>query len=145
MKKLILSLFMVVSFVFSGAQSIEFESKIVDYGTLAHNADGNREFTFTNNGDQPLVIKSAKGSCGCTVPSYKKEDGSSEWAPGESGVIKVKYATNRIGKFTKTITLSTNTLDKKPVILTIKGEVLAPAKETGAPTKETKGSPLEKK
>ena len=145
MKKLILSLFMVVSFVFAGAQSIEFESKVVDYGTIAHNADGNREFTFTNSGDQPLVIKSAKGSCGCTVPSYKKEDGSSEWAPGESGTIKVKYATNRIGKFTKTITLSTNTLDKKPVILTIKGEVLAPAKETGAPIKETKGSPLEKK
>jgi len=145
MRKLILSLCMVVSFVFAGAQSIEFESKVVNYGTIAHNANGNREFTFTNNGDQPLVIKSAKGSCGCTVPSYKKEDGTSEWSPGESGTIKVKYATNRIGKFTKTITLSTNTLDKKPVILTIKGEVLAPAKETGAPAKETKGSPLEKK
>ena len=145
MKKLILSLSLLVSFIFAGAQSIEFESKVVEYGTIEHNADGNREFKFTNNGDQPLVIKSAKGSCGCTVPSYKKEDGTSEWAPGESGTIKVKYATNRIGKFTKTITLSTNTLDKKPVILTIKGEVLAPAKETGAPTKETKGSPLEKK
>ena len=145
MKKLILSLCLLVSFVFAGAQSIEFESKVVEYGTIEHNADGNREFQFTNNGDQPLVIKSAKGSCGCTVPSFKKEDGTSEWAPGESGTIKVKYATNRIGKFTKTITLSTNTLDKKPVILTIKGEVLAPAKETGAPTKETKGSPLEKK
>ena len=145
MKKLILSLSLLISFVFAGAQSIEFESKVVEYGTIEHNADGNREFKFTNNGDQPLVIKSAKGSCGCTVPSYKKEDGTSEWAPGESGTIKVKYATNRIGKFTKTITLSTNTLDKKPVILTIKGEVLAPEKETGAPTKETKGSPLEKK
>ena len=44
--------------------------------------------------------------------------------PGESGTIQVKYATNRIGKFTKTITLTTNTPDKKPVILTIKGEVL---------------------
>ena len=145
MKKLILSLSLLISFVFAGAQSIEFESKVVEYGTIEHNADGNREFKFTNNGDQPLVIKSAKGSCGCTVPSYKKEDGTSEWAPGESGTIKVKYATNRIGKFTKTITLSTNTPDKKPVILTIKGEVLAPAKETGAPVKETKGSPLEKK
>ena len=143
MKKLILSLFMVVSFVFAGAQSIEFKSKVVDYGTIAHNADGNREFTFTNSGDQPLVIKSAKGSCGCTVPSYKKEDGSSEWAPGESGTIKVKYATNRVGVFKKMITLKTN-ISKKPVILTIKGEVSAPEKETGAPTKDTKGSPLEK-
>ena len=144
MKKLILSLSMLISFVFVEAQTIEFESKVIDYGVIEHNADGNREYKFTNSGDAPLIIKAAKGSCGCTVPSYKKEDGSSEWAPGESGTIKVKYATNRIGKFTKTITLTTNTPDKKPVILTIKGEVKAPEKETGAPTKETKGSPLEK-
>ena len=78
-------------------------------------------------------------------PNYKKKDGSSEWSPGESGTINVKYATNRIGKFTKTITLTTNATDKKPVILTIKGEVLAPEKETGAPTKKQTGSPLEKK
>ncbi|MEJ6749250.1 MAG: DUF1573 domain-containing protein [Flavobacteriales bacterium] len=144
MKKLILSLAMLISFVFVSAQTIAFESKVIDYGIIEHNADGNREYKFTNSGDAPLIIKAAKGSCGCTVPSYKKEDGSSEWAPGESGTIKVKYATNRIGKFTKTITLTTNTADKKPVILTIKGEVTAPEKEIGAPTKKTKGSPLEK-
>ena len=142
MKKLILSLSMVVCFIFAGAQSIEFESKVIDYGTIAHNSDGSREFKFTNTGDDPLIIKSAKGSCGCTVPSFKKEDGSSEWAPGESGEIKVKYATNRIGKFTKTITLSTNLPDKRPVILTVKGEVLAPEKDTGVPNKDTKGLPL---
>ncbi|MBT6649764.1 MAG: DUF1573 domain-containing protein [Flavobacteriales bacterium] len=145
MKKRILSLSMVVSFVFAGAQTIDFESKVIDYGVIEHNSDGNRVYNFTNNGDQPLIIKAAKGSCGCTVPNYKKEDGSSEWAPGESGEVKVKYATNRIGKFTKTITLTTNTPDKKPVILTIKGEVKAPEKETGAPTKDNSGSPLEKK
>lgn len=145
MKKLILSLSMIISFGFAGAQTIDFESKVIDYGVIEHNSDGNREYKFTNNGDQPLIIKAAKGSCGCTVPNYKKEDGSSEWAPGESGTIKVKYATNRIGKFTKSITLTTNTADKKPVILTIKGEVLAPAKETGVPEKKTTGSPLEKK
>jgi len=142
MKKLILSLSMIICFVFAGAQSIEFESKVIDYGIIAHNSDGNREFKFTNTGDAPLIIKSAKGSCGCTVPSFKKEDGSSEWAPGESGTIKVKYATNRIGKFTKTITLSTNLPDKKPVILTVKGEVLAPEKDTGVPNKDTKGLPV---
>ena len=145
MKKLILSLSMIISFGSIEAQTIDFDSKVIDYGVIEHNSDGNREYKFTNNGNQPLIIKAAKGSCGCTVPNYKKEDGSSEWAPGESGTVKVKYATNRIGKFTKTITLTTNTADKKPVILTIKGEVLAPAKETGVPQKKTSGSPLEKK
>ena len=56
----------------------------------------------------------------------------------------MKYATNRVGKFTKTITLTTNA-SKKPVILTIKGEVNPPAKEASAPERKTEGSPLEKK
>lgn len=143
MKNLVASLLIMISFIFTGAQSIEFESKVIDYGTIDHNSDGNREFKFVNSGSELLVIKNAKGSCGCTVPNYKKEDGSSEWNPGESGVIKVKYATNRIGRFTKTITVTTNTPDNRPVILTIKGEVLAPEKDDGAPTKDTKGNPLE--
>ena len=145
MKKVFLLSCVMFSVVFLGAQSIDFDSKVMDYGTIAHNSDGLREFKFVNNGTKPLVIKNAKGRCGCTVPSYKKKDGSSEWAPGESGTIQVKYATNRIGKFTKTITLTTNTPDNRPVILTIKGEVLSPEKDSGIPTKDTKGSPSEGK
>ena len=120
--------------------TIDFESKVVDYGTIEHNADGARKFVFTNNGTEPLVIKSAKGSCGCTVPTWPKEP----IAAGATAEIGVKYATSRVGKFTKTITLTTNA-DKKPVILTIKGEVNPPAKEEAAPARKTEGSPLEKK
>ncbi len=159
MKKIILSLALVAGFGFANAQNetaakevvtettnvtIDFESKVVDYGIIEHNADGNREFVFTNNGSDPLVIKSAKGSCGCTVPTWKKADGSTTWAPGETGKIGVKYATNRVGKFTKTITLTTNA-SKKPVILTIKGEVKAAAKPVSDIERKTAGSPLEKK
>ena len=164
MKKIILSLVLGAFFVITNAQNnpnkvnavsaevpqedvvnavIEFESKVVDYGVIEHNSDGKREFIFTNTGSDPLKIKNAKGSCGCTVPSWRKEDGSSTWAPGEKGVIGVKYATNRIGKFTKTITLTTNA-SKKPVILTIKGEVNPAPKEETVPEKKTEGSPLEK-
>ncbi len=102
----------------SGAK-IEFVSETIDYGTIAHNADGNREFQFTNTGNEPLIITNAKGSCGCTVPTWPKEP----IAPGASDVIKVKYATNRVGAFKKTVTLSTNT-GEAAKILTIKGTVL---------------------
>ena len=119
--------------------TIDFESKVVDYGTIEHNANGVRKFVFTNNGTEPLIIKKAKGSCGCTVPTWSREP----IAPGATSEIGVKYATTRVGKFTKTITLTTNA-DKKPVILTIKGEVNPPPKETGVPEKKTEGSPLEK-
>ena len=60
-----------------------FESETIDYGTIQHNADGKREFVFTNNGNKPLIITSATGSCGCTVPTYPKEP----IAPCEKAVI----------------------------------------------------------
>ena len=120
--------------------TIDFVSKVVDYGIIEHNADGARKFVFTNNGTEPLLIKNAKGSCGCTVPTWPRE----AIAPGATAEIGVKYATNRVGKFTKTITLTTNA-SKKPVILTVKGVVNPAPKEETAPLRKTEGSPLEKK
>jgi len=156
MKKLLLSLVLVTGFTLVNAQNviatdapkteestnvtIDFVSKVVDYGTIEHNADGARKFVFTNNGTEPLLIKNAKGSCGCTVPTWPRE----AIAPGATAEIGVKYATNRVGKFTKTITLTTNA-SKKPVILTVKGEVNPAPKEETAPLRKTEGSPLEKK
>ena len=120
--------------------TIDFVSKVVDYGIIEHNSDGARKFVFTNNGTDALLIKNAKGSCGCTVPTWPRE----AIAPGTTAEIGVKYATNRVGKFTKTITLTTNA-SKKPVILTIKGEVNPAPKEETTPIRKTEGSPLEKK
>ncbi|MEZ4987377.1 MAG: DUF1573 domain-containing protein [Saprospiraceae bacterium] len=50
-----------------------FEDTTVDYGTIEQGADPYRVFAFTNTGNAPLVITNAKGSCGCTVPTYPKE------------------------------------------------------------------------
>ena len=120
--------------------TIDFESKVVDYGVIENKSDGARKFVFTNNGTEPLVIKNAKGSCGCTVPTWPREP----IAPGATGEIGVNYDTKRVGKFTKTITLTTNA-DKKPVILTIKGEVNPAPKDPQTPEKRSTGAPLEKK
>ena len=98
---------------------IVFESETVDYGTIARNSDGKREFVFTNNGTSPLIITNATGSCGCTVPTWPKEP----IAPGAKAVIGVKYATDRVGPFSKTVTLTTNAVEPTKV-LTIKGNVL---------------------
>jgi hypothetical protein len=97
-----------------------FVTETIDYGTIAHNAEGRREFIFTNNGNKPLIITNAQGSCGCTVPTYPKEP----IAPGAKGVIGVKYDTSRAGQaFTKTVTLTTNAVVPSKT-LTIKGNVL---------------------
>ncbi len=111
----------------SFAQQIEFASTSIDYGEIDRNADGVREFTFTNTGDAPLLISSARGSCGCTVPSFPREP----IEPGASNVIKVKYDTNRIGAFTKYVTLTTNALEEPTVRLTIRGVVKAAVPNAG--------------
>lgn len=97
-----------------------FENETIDYGTVAHNADGKREFVFVNNGTVPLIITNTQGSCGCTVPTSPKEP----IAPGARGVIGVKYATDRVGPFTKTVTVTSNAEGMPTKTLTIKGTVL---------------------
>lgn len=107
----------------------EFESKVIDYGEIAANSDGNRVFKFKNVGKSPLIITNVKGSCGCTVPTKPEKP----IMPGETGEIKVKYATNRIGPFSKTVTITSNAYEPT-VVLKVKGRVL-----------EQKASELQKK
>ncbi len=114
-----------------GAQ-MEFQETTIDYGTIEQGSDPYRFFSFTNTGNAPLVITNAKGSCGCTVPTYPKEP----ILPGTDGEIKVRYDTNRVGPFTKRVTLTTNVGDE-PIILTIKGKVeKKPEEPAGVPTNE---------
>lgn len=98
-----------------------FVSETIDYGNVEHNADGQRQFVFTNNGNKPLIITNTQGSCGCTVPTSPKEP----ILPGAKGIIGVKYATDRVGPFTKTVTVTSNAEGQATKILTIKGVVLA--------------------
>ena len=98
-----------------------FENETIDYGNIAHNADGNRQFVFVNNGTKPLIITNTQGSCGCTVPTWPRQP----IAPGATEKIGVKYDTNRPGPFTKTITLTTNSKTTPSKLLTIKGNVAA--------------------
>lgn len=102
---------------------IEFKTNVIDYGTIEKGADGVRVFEFTNTGDAPLLISSAKSTCGCTVPNWPKKP----ILPGESGEIKVKYDTKRVNPIRKTITVISNA-DTPTVALKIKGLVIDPNK-----------------
>ncbi|MFL5762385.1 MAG: DUF1573 domain-containing protein [Bacteroidia bacterium] len=118
------------------APKFKFETEVVDYGTIEHNADGNREFKFTNVGKEPLIISNAVGSCGCTTPNWPHEP----IKPGASAVIKVHYATDRVGQFEKTVTITSNA-DTPQKVIKIKGVVKpdptpAPDNTTTAPTEQ---------
>jgi hypothetical protein len=106
-----------------------YENEVLDYGTIEYDADGTREFKFKNTGKEPLIIYSATGSCGCTVPTAPKEP----IKPGETGSIKVHYDTKRVGSFEKTVTVSSN--GKTPSkTLKIKGTVKAAATPASSST-----------
>jgi Protein of unknown function (DUF1573) len=97
---------------------ITFQKTSINYGKIKKDSDPLRKFSFQNTGDKALIITSAQGSCGCTVPDYPKE----AIAPGETSYIDVRYDTKRVGQFTKTVTVTTN--DGKQTVLTITGEVV---------------------
>ncbi|WP_338357560.1 DUF1573 domain-containing protein [Yeosuana marina] len=98
---------------------LSFDTTEIDYGTIQQNDNGERTFKFKNTGDAPIIISQVRTSCGCTVPSYSKNE---PVLPGETSEIKVKYATNRLGVFNKTITVMSNASEPSK-LLHIKGEV----------------------
>ncbi len=107
------------------APDIVFNSTVHDYGTLKQHGDGKCEFLFTNRGNEPLILSNVRSSCGCTVPTWPREP----ILPGQSGVIKVKYDTKRIGAINKSIYVTSNAKVSK-VTLKIKGKINKPATST---------------
>ncbi|OUX37629.1 MAG: DUF1573 domain-containing protein [Flavobacteriaceae bacterium TMED42] len=125
MKKAILFILLIFAPLALSAQAsgpmINFDLDTIDYGEIVKGSDGGRTFTFENTGDAPLEIKGVRSSCGCTIP--KKPE--APIAPGEKGEITVRYDTNRVGVFRKTITVNTNVASASIIALKIRGNVLA--------------------
>lgn len=102
--------------------TLTFDQEILDYGLVAQNDNGERTFTFKNTGDAPVIINKVKGSCGCTVATLKTKT----ILPGEQSEITVTYDTNRLGRFTKTVTIYSNAKEPQKVIK-IKGTIMTEA------------------
>ncbi len=64
-----------------------FDESEWDFGRIAQGTNVEHLFKFTNTGDAPLIVSDAKGSCGCTVPTFTKDP----IAPGERGEMLVKF------------------------------------------------------
>lgn len=116
-----------------------------NFGTIKQGESVTYEFKFKNSGKEPLIINTAVGSCGCTVPEYPKEP----IKPNGSGVIKVTFnSTGKSGPQDKTVTLTYDT--DKTIILHMKGTVevpatapapTAPQQAPAAPTQSKDGAP----
>ncbi len=106
----------------------KWEKTTHDFGTIPQGTPVTAEFKFTNTGKDALIITSAQGSCGCTVPDYSKEP----IAPNKPGVVRATFNAANPGAFTKTVTITSNA-GTTPIVLTIKGEVKPAPDPVAAP------------
>jgi hypothetical protein len=98
---------------------IQFGSYMHDFGKVKQETTNKYSFSFTNTGDEPLIITSAVGSCGCTVPQWPKDP----IPPGGTGKIDVEYKPGQQeGSQEKKVTVTANT-EPGETILTLKAEV----------------------
>jgi hypothetical protein len=108
------------------AAEMTFEVEEYNFGTIKQGESVTREFSFTNTGKEPLIIASAQGTCGCTVPQYPKEP----IAPKAKNSIKVTFnSAGKMGMQDKTVTITSNAKNS-PKVLHLKGTVEAPAPAT---------------
>ncbi len=94
---------------------MSFDKTVHDFGTIPE-MGGNVQttFKFTNTGGAPLLIVDARGSCGCTVPTYPK---NIPIAPGESGEMVVSFdPSNKPNLQQKTVTISANTANGRETL-----------------------------
>ena len=112
------------------APEIKWESTTIDFGKVKKGDESvaTKEFKFTNVGKTPLILSSCRGSCGCTVPTCPTEP----ILPGKSGTISVHYDVQRVGAFTKTVTVTSNAKEPNET-LKITGTVEDVAEATAPP------------
>ncbi|MGB0885059.1 MAG: DUF1573 domain-containing protein [Chitinophagales bacterium] len=105
--------------VVANPTTIKMDKMEHDFGTIGDDKNATTTFTITNTGNNPLIISSAKGSCGCTVPTYPK----APIAPGESGTLEVSFdPKGKSGAQNKTVTIIANT-EPANTVLNIKSVV----------------------
>lgn len=104
------------------APVIVFNEEKHDFGSIQQGEKVSYSFVFKNTGGSDLVISSAQGSCGCTVPSFPKEPVK----PGNEGKIDVVFnSEGKSGAVQKTVTLVTN-CNPSTKILTISSTIIVP-------------------
>ena len=74
---------------------IKFDNVVIDFGKIKKDIPVEKDFTFTNTGNAPLIISSAHASCGCTTPVAPKDP----IAPGQTGTIKAGFNARNVGHF----------------------------------------------
>lgn len=104
--------------------TIEYVVQAHDFGNVQYPSENLYTFKFKNTGSIPLVVESAKASCGCTVPNTPEDP----IMPGEMGELDVIFRPKEGQQgsvVTKRVTVTANT-EPQQTYLEIKANVLSP-------------------
>jgi hypothetical protein len=102
---------------------IEFKTIIADFGTVNAGETVSYDYTFSNTGDQPLVLANVQPGCGCTT--------ATNWTkavqPGKTGTIHINLDTSHLaGAVSKAIKVESNARNKPLFGLILRGRVFQP-------------------
>jgi len=97
---------------------VSWVKELHDFGEIPKGKPVSIEFSFTNTGDEPLLVADVVTSCGCTASDYSREP----IAPGKSSKVKVTFNAATAGAFSKDVTVNFHEAALKKV-LNIKGTV----------------------
>lgn len=96
-----------------------------DFGKVTQGEKVSYSFSFKNTGGSDLIISSAQGSCGCTVPSFPK----TPIKPGQTEKVDIVFdSADKSGKVQKTVTLVTN-CNPSTKVLTISATIDVPSEK----------------
>lgn len=101
---------------------IKFEEETHDFGKMTQGEKVSYSFKFKNTGGTSLIISSASGSCGCTVPEFPKKP----ILPGEEEKINVVFSSEgKSGIVEKSVSIVTN-CEPSTKIIYIKANIIVP-------------------
>ena len=102
------------------ASPLRLDPPTVDFGKIQRGAPAEATVRLINTTNEPLQLKQAKTSCGCTVAEVSKEP----FGPGESTEVTVRLKSrNKAGsKPTKTVRFILEG-DYEPVLLSVTAEI----------------------
>lgn len=113
-------MFALVATVAHAQSKIQFTKTKHAFGTIKEDGGlAQVTFNFKNTGNKALKLTNVRASCGCTTPTWTK----AEIKPGGTGMVKAAFnPMGRVGKFNKTITVSSNA-QPAITVLQISGQV----------------------
>jgi len=126
MKRYITELVMLLAFsslltTASGKGKVTFDVSVHDFGAILEKGGNvSHTFSFTNTGDEPVILNDVVSSCGCTTPQWTKNP----VLPGQKGSVTATFnPLGRPGTVNKSLAVKSNA-DPDIATLLITGEVV---------------------